>query len=151
MVARVNRMSIKQMADPVEPQVNILTKKETTTVKFWLGEDDIVRVVVLPFIKTDAADAQENLAVFKYLARGKKLPVLADIREVTFISREARQLYVKDKNVHAYISALALVVSSPISRVIGSLFLGISRLPVLTRLFNSETEALAWLKSHQEE
>ena len=58
---------------------------------------------------------------------------------------EGRHLYSQAKLADA-ISAAAFIVGSPISRVIGSLFLGLSKPPFPVMLFSSEEKVLEWLK-----
>jgi hypothetical protein len=43
-------------------------------------------------------------------------------------------------------SAAALLIGSPLTRAIGNFFMGLNKPLIPTRLFTSETEALAWLK-----
>lgn len=45
---------------------------------------------------------------------------------------------------------MALLIGSPVSRMIGNFFLGINRLRVPVRLFSDEAEALEWLKRYLE-
>jgi hypothetical protein len=44
------------------------------------------------------------------------------------------------------LSAIALVVKTPLSRMIGNLFLTVSRPPFPVRLFDNEASALVWLE-----
>jgi hypothetical protein len=44
------------------------------------------------------------------------------------------------------LSAVALVVSTPLSRVVGNLFLTVMRPPFPVRLFDNEASALTWLE-----
>ena len=91
------------------------------------------------------ADTQENAAAFDKLSEGKKRLVLIDIKEVKSISREARQYYGSEKMTESA-SATALLVGSPVTRVIGSFFLGLYRPSHPVKLFTSEAEAIKWLK-----
>ena len=43
-------------------------------------------------------------------------------------------------------TAVALVVDTPVSRVLGNFYLGLSKPHIPSRLFNDEAEALDWLK-----
>jgi hypothetical protein len=43
--------------------------------------------------------------------------------------------------------AVALLMGSPVSRVLGNLYLGLNKPPIPTRLFTSEEEAKVWLRS----
>jgi hypothetical protein len=48
----------------------------------------------------------------------------------------------RDSNV----SAFAIIIQSPLSRVIGNFFMGLNKPRVPARLFKSEKEAVKWLK-----
>lgn len=56
-------------------------------------------------------------------------------------SREARE-YWASTNV---VGRAALVIGSPLSRVLGNIYMGIQKPKMPTRLFTLEAEALAWL------
>ncbi len=89
-------------------------------------------------------DAQEALAATGKLAGGKRLPVLVDIRGLKYQTREAREEFVSE-NAASFTAAVALLVGSPVSRMIGNFFLrhGNHRTP--TQLFSQETVAISWL------
>jgi len=68
--------------------------------------------------------------------------MLADIRAMQSIDRAARAYY---SSVQSSVVALALLVESPVSQVIANFFMGLNKVPVPTRLFTSEAEAVTWL------
>lgn len=76
---------------------------------------------------------------------GLSYPVLIDLRGLRSISKEARE-YLAREGAEG-ISAGALLVSSPVSRIIGNLFLKVNSPSVPTRLFTSKEEARQWLIS----
>lgn len=117
---------------------------ETPTSKIWLGEDGILRQVVYPNVEITIDDVKEYLAVAVELSKGKKIPVLVDTRKIKFIDRKARE-YITKEGVNVALS-LALLIDSPLSRMIGNFFLGINRPSYPVKLFTSETKALEWLK-----
>lgn len=118
---------------------------QTRTSKVWLGEDGIVRLISLPVKAISLADAENNWAAVAEAGQGVARPILGDIREVRGISREARKFYASDDTARI-VSAIALQVDSPISRMIGNLFLGFNKPPAPVRLFGNNDEAIAWLK-----
>lgn len=79
-------------------------------------------------------------------AAGKPRPCLADVREVKSTSHEARDVAVSPE-VAAIIDSLAVIVDSPLSRVLGNFFIRLRRPEYPTRLVPSEEEGLAWLES----
>ena len=117
----------------------------TKTAKIWICEEEIFHISCLPGSVHRLEEALENMAVFP--AEGKdELPVLADIRHVKAIEREAREVYRNRDKYNMQVSALAILVGSPLSRAIGNFFIGLSRMPMPTRLFTSESDAVQWLK-----
>jgi hypothetical protein len=91
------------------------------------------------------AEAEENFAAIPPHERMTGRPTLADLRYVRSVNREARAIYRNDQNNNA--AAVAILVESPLSRVIGNFFIGLSRLDMPARLFTSESAAREWLGS----
>ena len=81
----------------------------------------------------------------KSVIGGKTCLLFADIRNTDPVDAESRR-YFSRPETKELIRAVALLVQSPFSRVVGSLFLGVNRLPIPVRLFTSEEQALEWLK-----
>ena len=120
---------------------------ETRTIKVWLDEEGILRIVTKPGITQQTlSDAVENMDAVEKARLGKKRPVFVDIREAMSTDSEGRKYYTRPELVDLF-SAGAFVVGSPISRVIGGLYLGLNRPPFPIRLFTSESEALDWLRN----
>lgn len=118
---------------------------ETRTARVWLGGDGIIRVVSLPFTNMTLESIREVNVHLKTLCKGKKYPIFTDIRGVKSITREAR-LFVSSEDSVNVCSAAALLIGSPVSKVIGNLFLGLNKPPYPTKLFSNEDEAVEWLK-----
>jgi len=123
------------------------TKPVTTrTAKIWLRADGVIQVVTLPNVQEGLEDAKENIVVIAGFASEKRRPVLVDIRAALGLDREVRVYYSSAEGVKAD-TALALLVESPFSRVLANFFIGLNKMPVPTRLFTSEDEAVAWLRN----
>lgn len=118
---------------------------ETRTSKVWLEEDGILRLISLPVKDIFLADAEDTWTAVTEANQGMIRPILGDIRQVRGIGREARQFYSRE-DASRVVSAIALQIGSPISQVIGTLFLGFNKPPVPVRLFTTEVEANEWLK-----
>ena len=119
---------------------------ETRTSQFWLDEGGILWIKTLPQAYYTLADAQKNVAIMHQLAGDQKRPVLVEMKEIKGMAGDARAYSAGDAVV-SITSALAMVIGSPLGKVLGNLWLGINKPSFPTRMFNSETEALAWLKS----
>ena len=107
--------------------------------------DGIARTRVKPKAEIHLHDAEENTAAVAAFYSGKKFPLLVDIRNIKSISRQAREHFTL-KGRESVVNAYAMVLSSSLSRMIGNFFLTFDKPAVPVRLFNDETEALAWLK-----
>lgn len=126
-------------------------KNELTSrvAKVWLGDDGIARIIHVPKAELTLAGAQETMAAYKKLYKGKRLPLFVDTREMKSMAREAR-LYYASAEAQAVASAVALIIDTPVSRVLGNFYLGLNKPLLPTRLFSSEDEALEWLKGYVE-
>jgi hypothetical protein len=122
---------------------------ETTTAYTTLGEDGIVRVRMRPNTTEDCATARENVAALTEICDGNKRPLLIDMAGSLGATQDARHHY-SSEAMSRNITASAMLVTSPISRVLGSFFVGLNRPRHLLRLFSSETDAIEWLKGYRE-
>ena len=117
----------------------------TRTGRTWLGEDGIMRAVHLPNSVETLADAKENMAATVKLSAGKRYPILVDLRPIKSIDRDAREYYARGDQTEV-VTAVALLIGSPISRVIGNFILALNTPRIPAKIFTSEAEALDWLR-----
>lgn len=123
---------------------------ETRVYRNWLGEDGIIyNIIFLHNAEVNKEDIAMSIAAITKLVRGVKRPVLSDIRNLKEVDREGRQLGAAEEAARN-ILALAILISSPVSRAIGNIFLKINRPQFPTRLFTSEADAVKWLKEFVE-
>ena len=111
----------------------------------WLGNDGICYTVVKPNVTVDLQDAIENSCSVKEISEDTIYPILVNLKQIKSISKEARDHF-SMKNRTPGVSAIAMLIKSPVSRVIGNFFLGMNRSVVPTKLFTDESEAASWLK-----
>ena len=107
-----------------------------------------VHVVMRTGCEMALADAQENVAAIYEVAGKRRTLVLVDMRGVRSQTREARQ-YFAGPEAEAMSIAVALLIGSPVSRVLANFFLRLTRQRVPTALFTDEATASAWLMEHQ--
>jgi hypothetical protein len=125
------------------PPSNALSLRTFLT---WMGDDGICRTVTKPQAEIDLEAAKENTeAVFTFF-KDRKFPLLVDARNVKSMTREARQ-HLSINGRETLITSFAILVKSPLSRVIGNFFMGINRPSIPARVFDSETQAIQWLKT----
>jgi len=115
----------------------------------WLGEDGIVRIIHVPGAEVTLEDAKETMLAYLQIREDKRRPLFVDTRTMKFLAREARQYYAGDEAAKVA-SAVAIIVGTPVSRVLGNFYLGLSNPHLPSRLFSSDDEALDWLKGYLE-
>ncbi len=123
---------------------NVVT---TTKASLWLGEDGIVRLIWVPGAEVTMADARESMAAYLTINQGRQRPMLVDTSTMKSLAREARHYYASEEAA-SLATAVALIVGTPVSRVLGNFYLGLSNPQLPTRLFVSEAEAVEWLKGY---
>jgi hypothetical protein len=116
----------------------------TRICSFTLDERGFVRARLDAGATLELDDAREAIEATWRVAGERRRPVLVDMSALAGESRAARLYFVSDEAVARY-AAVAILVASPVSRVIGTFFLRLSAHKVPTRLFTSEAEASAWL------
>jgi len=115
----------------------------------WLGGDGIVRIIWVPGAEVTLEDAEESMAAWVKISQGKRRPMVVDTATMKSLAREARHLYASERAAKVA-CAVGIVVGTPVSRVLGNFYLGLSNPHLPTRLFDSEDEALEWLKGYLE-
>jgi hypothetical protein len=115
----------------------------------WLDSDGIFHTQVKPHAEITLEDAREAMELCRLLCAGKRYPVLVDLTHCKAITREARAYYAGEEAAKSGVAA-ALLIGSPLSRVIGNFFMEFNKPLIPTRLFTSEAEALVWLKGFLE-
>ena len=115
-----------------------------TNAKFriWLRPDGIVGMVFTPRVATDLADALAAIDAVTQLTGGRRSPLLVDMHGFGPPDRSARLELARRGDV---VSAVALIVDTPLSRMLGTFFLTVNKPPYPMRLFDNEASAVAWL------
>jgi hypothetical protein len=120
-------------------------EQSSRVARLWVGDDGICRIIHVPDAEVTLEDAQETMAAYKKIYNGRKLPLLIDTKTMRSLSREARHYYAGEEAASCA-SAAAIIVGTPVSKVLGNFYIGLSNPHLPSRLFTSEEEALTWLK-----
>jgi hypothetical protein len=112
----------------------------------WMGEDGICRTKAKPQAEITIKEALENSIAVNGFFKDKKFPLLVDSRNVKSMSRDARN-YFSTNGRETKINSFAILVKSPLSRVIGNFFMGLNKPEVPAKLFDNEDKAVEWLKN----
>ena len=111
--------------------------------RMWLRPDGIVQVVWTSRSTALHEDAIATLDAMVELTGGRRSPLLVDMRDTGAQDRRTRAEWTSRSELQ---SAVALIVGTPLSRMLGSLLLRVNKPPFPVRLFDNEESALAWLK-----
>ena len=128
-------------------------KVETLTQKlYWDSDNEIVWCELFGNQTTvelakENVDAQERLRDSMNKAKTR---VLIDMTSVTEISKEARDYFANERTASIQ-RATALLIGSPVSRVIGNFFLGLNKPVSPTRLFTDPHKAIQWLHTFSDD
>ena len=121
------------------------TETKTSIIIFNLNEG-FLRVSSKPDCEIELADAQNDFDEAAKLTNETKVPVLADSRNYTHHTKEVRDFYAS-KEMGENITAMAVLVGSLPTRLIGNFFIRTSRPHFPTKLFTDEKIAIAWLNN----
>jgi len=139
MVERNNR-------PPTEGDDNECFGHPSGTARAWLRTDGILFVEVgneqhrrgHPFTRDDATAVQETLMPF--VDTVSSVLTLIDIRAIRRSTAESRRIHPNPKTAR-----MAILVGSPVSRMLGNAYLGINKLACPTKLFTNTDKAAHWL------
>jgi hypothetical protein len=114
----------------------------------WMGKDDIARTKVKLGAEVVLEDAKENsIAVNSFEL--DKYPLLIDTTDIKSITKDARD-YFSINNRGSKVVAFAIIINSPLSKIIANFFMGLNKPSVPVKIFNSEEDAVDWCKLYQE-
>jgi hypothetical protein len=120
----------------------------TRVCRFELDSRGFVRATMMAGAEFTLPDAVEALAATARCAGRVPVPVLVDMRAVKSQTREAREHFGSEA-VAPICAAVALLVGTPVSRVLGNFFMRRSEQPVPARLFTEESKAIEWLSEQR--
>ena len=109
---------------------------ETSIGKVWLDEEGIIREKVHAGSVIDLDVAKEEIAAYAVLCKNEARPILVDIRNVKSVTREARSHLAGEEGTKVT-RAVALLIGSPLSKIMGNFFLGLNKTSFPSRLFNT--------------
>lgn len=129
------------MRSETKEKEEIITKSG----KVWI-EDGIIRSKVSIKDEYTIEHAMEDAEAFRKLAEkiaDKKL-LLVEPGNIFKISLKTRSYQATEGP--KIVNKLAMVVDNPVARVIASFFLGLSKMAIPTKIFDTVAEAVKWLK-----
>lgn len=119
---------------------------ETALATVRLRSDGMMQVVIKRGATADEDSVRDTVRVVEDLVGpGRRVGVLVDIRDRHRSEASARR-YAAGPDPTRVAERIALLVLSPVSRMVGNAFLLGAKPMTPTRLFSSEEDAVAWLK-----
>ena len=96
-------------------------------------------------ILDSAKDAKKHAEDCLVFTNGEKRPYLSDVRKVKKTTREARLVFASEVSAQAC-KAVALIIGSGISKIMGNIFMKFNKPLYPTKIFTNEEQAKKWLK-----
>lgn len=116
----------------------------TESALVWVAGDGVIRHVVVEGSELELHHAKANLRALVRATQGTRRPMIADLRKIRSATREVREYYAS-QDAAEVVSAVAILIESPVSRVIGNFFMKLNRPLYPIQLFSVEDKALEWL------
>jgi len=122
--------------------------RETQKIMFRYGADNILYTDCFPNTIMTLEDGKESTRISAEMVDYKPRPLLCDLTNVVKMTQDCRNHFAGEEHAKTF-SKCALIVTSPISKLIGNFFLGLNKPLKPTRLFTSKEEGLKWLKEDE--
>lgn len=128
------------------PEVRVLASRECPWFTAQVRDDGILTFCPIPGLVLTRDIATQVLRIGLQIVEHPPVPTLVLMQEIARVDREARAFFASSEYL-SLTSQSALVVGSPVSRVIGNFFVGLNRLKYPCELFDDPELAIAWLRS----
>ncbi len=120
-------------------------QRKTETITFTILPDNILHIECAPNTIMTLDEGKESTRIGGELVNHQPLPMLCDLTNVVRMTHDCRQHFAGPEHAKIF-SKCALIIRSPIAKIIGNFFLGANRPLRPTRLFTDCEEGLKWLK-----
>jgi hypothetical protein len=122
---------------------------DTRTAQISTSDDGVVIVRIRHNARQTISDAHENLAAAVSETAGRRRPLLVDIRTAQPLAADVRRQYTGPTVVNAFTALGLLIDTTALGRMMGNVYFSVARLPMPTKMFVDESQALAWLDRHR--
>ena len=95
----------------------------------------------------DIDQARAATVAMNEVGRGIPRPLFVDFTNMKSQTKECRDYYSKNPEHIKTYSAIAILISNPLSRVFANFFIGLNKPLKPTRLFDDRAKAIEWLKA----
>lgn len=122
---------------------------DISTGRISIIQDEIVKLEFTPNVKINLEQAKEIFQARLQLIACNKQFVLTDLRTVPVPDIHARN-YTQSNEVTNITHGMAILIGSPMSKILGNFFFGINKAKFPTKLFTCQDTAIDWLKKLKE-
>jgi len=109
-----------------------------------IDESGIVLVSHFPEVHITGEEARRLLEATSAITEGRSVPILVDSTSVRSMDREAREV-LSGRDTARNVLAVAILVSTQVSKVIASFFIKLGRPAYPVGVFTSQESARTWL------
>lgn len=110
----------------------------------WRDRDGVVHLEWVARSHITIDDARDATSAMSQLTGGQRAALLVNAHNTLAMDRPARMEFVNRSDL---VNGVALVVATPLSRLMGNFFIAVNSPVAPTRLFDDEESALEWLRS----
>ena len=111
-----------------------------------MDEEGILHQDYPPATEIELADSLNELRIYQEtFCKEEKKPIVVCLTNIKTVSKESRDIYSSDE-MGDTISAAALLVGNPVSRIMGNFYIGINKTKMPVRMFTRRDEAKKWLR-----
>jgi hypothetical protein len=127
-----------------------MTTTPKPIVDSWADDSGLVWIRFNEIGKHGIDEAKDVVNAHEEVSGPVRARVMSDLRGLqTGADRHARAYYISDRAAR-YKLCMAMLVSSPLQKIIGNIFIRVSRPPYPTKLFTDEAAAAEWLHSFEQ-
>jgi hypothetical protein len=126
--------------------VRVVASRDTPEFRAVLRADGLLAYYPVPGLVLTYRVALQVLHVGLQMASGPK-PTMVLMQDMARVDREARACFASEEYMRLC-SQTALVVGSPVSRVIGNFFVGLNRPKYPCKIFDDAELAVTWLRGY---
>lgn len=125
----------------------VIKSKNTGKGKIQLYKNGIMHQTYNKGVHLSGQDSANELKIYKEeFCADTRRPIFVELDDIKSVSKESRRIYSSEETAK-YLSAAALLVGNPVSRLFGNFFQGINKTYMPVKLFTSTEEAISWLKT----
>ena len=119
------------------------------TLRFDVGEvsmreQGILEARVFPHCSIKLKEAKEFFDMVELLTHRETHASIIDISGISGLDKEAREFMIKECDAWGTTAAVAFISTSVVSRIIGNLFLTVSKPNYPVRIFTDSSRARSW-------